>query len=142
MTADSRVRQLRAVPLFELCSADELGEISLVCSEEIHPRGTVLFDEGAKGDVCYFVLEGRIVVRAGGRAVGVVNPGETLGEMALVEAAPRFASATVVDEVRCLAVRTEDFSALLDRMPSLCRGLLVALSRRLRSVQEPSSAWG
>ena len=56
--------------------------------------GEVLFREGDPGEVMFAVVEGRIELSRHGHGVEEVGPGGILGELALIDASPRSATAT------------------------------------------------
>ena len=56
--------------------------------------GQVLFHEGEPGDSMFAVAEGRVELAHKGKVVDTIGPGGILGEMALIDAVPRSATAT------------------------------------------------
>ena len=56
--------------------------------------GQDIFREGEPGDVMYVVRDGQVDLRVKGQLVGALGAGGVLGEMALIEHAPRTATAT------------------------------------------------
>jgi CRP-like cAMP-binding protein len=94
--------------------------------------GEVLFREGAKGAHMYIVKSGELELRVGGRLLEVVGPGGLVGEMALIDPAPR--SATAVARGRCVvsAVNAGTFDELVQRVPRLALEVMRIMARRLR----------
>ena len=94
--------------------------------------GEVLFREGEAGEHMYIVRSGKLELRAGGRSLELVGPGGLVGEMALIDPAPR--SATAVARGRCVvvAVNADTFDELVKRVPSLALEVMRIMTRRLR----------
>ena len=62
------------------------------------------------------------------------GPGEFLGEMAIIEAAPRVATLRTQSEVRVLAIDGETFKGILRERPDVSFAVLRSVSRRLREM--------
>ena len=81
------------------------------------PRGTVLFREGDPGREMYVVQRGSVVIskRAGSveKELTTLGPGEFLGEMSIVDAAPRSATATCAEDCRLLVLDAATFEAMV-----------------------------
>lgn len=103
---------------------------------EFNP-GDRLFREGEAGDVAYILEAGKVEIskRVGGdelSVVAVVGKGEMIGEMALIDAAPRSATARVIEPTTALLVPRAEFAQRLDKTDPVVRRLLQLLIRRLR----------
>lgn len=108
--------------------------------EDVHlSPGQVLFTEGSTGDHAYVIKEGEIEIlkSSGGRDVllAVRKPGEVIGEMALLEAAPRFATVKARKESLLLSISHAQLDELLNSSPSAARSLLFTITSRLRSTE-------
>ena len=97
------------------------------------PPGTVLMREGDHGDAFYVVLEGLAAVETSGRPVRTLGPGDQVGELALLDPAPRNATVSAVTEVTVGVVDARTFAAIVRDVPPLTGKLLAALARRLRA---------
>lgn len=112
----------------------------LIASEQIFAEGELLCHEGAIEDVVYFLVDGQTeAVQALGngteRRLGISRAGETVGEMAVLDPAPRSASVRALGgSVRALGVRSEDFRAVLRRDPNAALGLVRLVIRRNRQA--------
>jgi CRP-like cAMP-binding protein len=95
-------------------------------------RNQVILEEGQLGTRAYVVLEGRVAVTIGGSVVDRIGPGGVLGELALLDQAPRLASAVAEDNVALQPIGRNAFIALVKLDPELGAGLLTALAERLR----------
>ena len=84
---------LRTVDLFAELSDSDLRRLCQDLSEVQLAAGDELFAEGDPGDKAYIIREGKleILTSSGGREVliAVRKPRELIGEMALLEEAPR-----------------------------------------------------
>jgi CRP/FNR family cyclic AMP-dependent transcriptional regulator len=94
-------------------------------------RNQVILEEGQLGTRAYVVLQGRVAVTIGGSVVDHIGPGGVLGELALLDQAPRLASAVAEDNVALQPISRNAFIALVKLDPELGAGLLAALAERL-----------
>ena len=95
-------------------------------------RNQVVLEEGQAGTRMYVVLSGRVAVTIGGKVVDRIGPGGVLGELALIDQAPRLASALAEDNVTLQPISRNAFIALVKLNPQLGAALLAALAERLR----------
>jgi CRP-like cAMP-binding protein len=101
--------------------------------EEYGP-GEILFTQGESADCMYLVLEGEVNLSVGGQALATVGEGDVLGEMALVDRAPRSALAECVGDVRLLPLDRDRFEQLIQARPEFARTVLRTMARRLRQM--------
>ena len=140
MPESDALERLRAVPLFHDVSARALDRLLAISRRESVPEGTVLFRQGAHGDEMVLLLNGslRVSVAANGHelCLAIAQPGEVLGEMALIDGAPR--SATVVAEEPCdlLVLDRSAFLSLVREEPDIALSVMQCLTSRLREVTE------
>ncbi len=101
--------------------------------------GEMLIREGDHGDTLYIILSGALEVtkRDGNREVTLATrmPGEVLGEMSLIERAPRTASVRAVKPSELLAIGPAAFERLLEQRPETASTLLRTVVGRLRSTE-------
>ncbi len=102
------------------------------------PAGAVVFEEGDPGSRMYVIVSGsvRIEKRVGPRmlTLAVLGPGEAFGEMALLEGAPRSATAVVEQPARILEIEEAAFDQLVKNNGEIGLRLLRRLSARLREA--------
>jgi CRP-like cAMP-binding protein len=93
----------------------------------IHEPGSVIFREGSKATNCYVITRGKVRIlkkTSKGEEIplGLVKPGEFLGEMAMLSGERRSASAVAIDSVKAIVIDHAEFVALLkDRHPFASR---------------------
>jgi CRP-like cAMP-binding protein len=98
-------------------------------------EGQVLFEEGQPADGrMYVVRSGTVVLRSGRRLLETVESGGMVGEMALIDPAPRSASAIAGPDCSVSAVDEALFFDLIQKVPGLAIEVMRILSRRLRLV--------
>ncbi len=139
------LESLRQIPLFARISDADLSEMASHQIERRYPRTTTIVEEGLAGDYLYIIQEGRVKVTKlsdDGREkiLEFLEAGAFVGEMALLERAPRSASVKTLTAVRLLALSRTDFLATLRRSPDVSMGVIEELCRRLRTVNEQASA--
>jgi len=139
------VESLRAIPLFSQVVESDLEQIASHLIERRYPRNTTIVEEGLAGDYMYILREGRVKVTKlsdDGREkiLDFLDAGAFVGEMALLERAPRSASVKTLSPVRVLALSRTDFMGILRKSPDLALAVIQELSRRLRTINDQASA--
>ncbi len=108
---------------------------------ETIPRRRTLFLAGDEADGLRIVLSGLLRVwisDSEGREITLtlVEPGDPLGELALLDGAPRSANVTAMDATRTLLIRRAPFVQLLESDPDLQRHMIQLLCERLRAATD------
>ncbi len=86
-----------------------------------------------KRNKVYYLLKGEVGLVAGRKSLGRVRPGEIFGEMAVISAAPRSASAIANTACRVIALDDRGFQAGLRKTPEFAVMLMSVMIHRLRS---------
>lgn len=97
-----------------------------------YDSGKTIMSEGQAGVFMYVVLEGRVAVSIKGSVVEKIGPGGVFGEMALLERAPRMASAVAETDCSLLAINRNVFLDLIKSKPEFGFSLLSAVGERAR----------
>lgn len=134
-TADEKIRALSGVPLFNACTQSELRQIARLCTPVKVGDDFVLTVEGTPGVECFVIGDGKATVSVAGEPVGVVGPGESVGEMALLDRGPRSATVTATTPMTLYVLSTAEFQRLLDLSPTVTRKIAVTLAGRLRTLE-------
>jgi CRP/FNR family transcriptional regulator, cyclic AMP receptor protein len=99
------------------------------------PKGDIIFCEHEPGDTFYLIQTGRVqivkIMDDIEKTIDYLNPGEIFGEMAILDAAPRSASAIAADAVKTLAFNRENFEVLMMGNPQIALKLLKLLAKRI-----------
>jgi signal transduction histidine kinase len=131
---------LRKVPLFaDLPDADLLYICESTLQVEL-TTGEELFAEGSTGNRAYVLQEGEveIVKQIDSRPVLLAvraEPGDIIGEMALLESAPRMATVRARAPTVMLAIHQEQFDYLLNNSPAAARVMLHTVLMRWRTTE-------
>ncbi|MCI0396348.1 MAG: ATP-binding protein [Chloroflexi bacterium] len=131
---------LQKIPLFSDLPWEDLTRLCRMVKEVHLEAGELLFAEGTAGDQVYVVHEGALEVlkRAGDRDIllGVHDqPGAVIGEIALLDKAPRMASIRARDKSMLLAIRNEQIDHLLNTSPSAARAMFHTVLSRQRNTE-------
>jgi hypothetical protein len=129
---EPRLAALRACPFFDELAGRHAAALATAAEEVTLAAGAQLFAAGDPGDAMYVVLAGELEVVTDRDAPPRLGPGTVVGEMALVDASPRFRTVRAVSDTRLLAISRAAFESALDRWPDLGMGLLRTLAGRLR----------
>jgi signal transduction histidine kinase len=106
-----------------------------------YPAGTTIFSAGDPGDGFYLIEAGRVQIAAPVatgelRVLATIGPGDLLGEMAIVDDAPRSASARAETETTTTFFSRETLLRLLDQDPRLALHLSRDFSGRVRALNQ------
>ena len=118
-----------------------IARVAALAVRRHYEKGEVIFSQGDRGDALYGVASGRVRISAmgtGGQEVflSIMEPGDTFGEIAVMDGLPRTAGATTLDATRLLIINRPDFLRLLEQEPRLAIHLLKLLCTRLRWTSE------
>jgi CRP-like cAMP-binding protein len=133
------VEALARCPLF--ANADEriLSSIANRLRRRRFRRGEVIMHQGDPGDSLHVVASGAVKIvlpsAEGEEAIiATLRPGDFFGELALLDGAPRSATATSLEQSEMLVLPRAVFMDLLDNLPGLRDALLAGLARELRRL--------
>ena len=132
--ADETIAALRSIPMFSDVDDAGLKRIAEVGTDFRAPAGQVLVEHGQPGSGLFVIEEGRVVVDLPHGGVLERGPGEFFGELAVLIDTPRTARVSAASEVRCLAIRRDDFQRLLHDEPSIAVAMLMTVASRLAAV--------
>jgi CRP-like cAMP-binding protein len=102
--------------------------------------GSLIFRQGDLGDFAYVVKSGLVQILKqganGASVLGLVGPGGLFGEMALIDSAPRMASAVAMEPTSCIVVPSGAFEVKVGAADPLTKPVIGVLMRNLRSLAE------
>lgn len=138
------VAALRQVELFSAIDDGVLMQIAAVARPRDYDRGELLFVEGEQGDALLVLVTGSVTVfrtSADGEraALTVLEPPEVLGEIALLDGAPRSASVEATEPTTVLALSRAEFFSLLRSQPTVLEPLMRQLGQMVRRLTEQAA---
>ena len=103
-----------------------------------YEAGEHIIAAGERGDRAYLIESGQveIFVEAPGQPISIrcLKPGNVLGEMAVIDDAPRSASARALGPTRCVVISREQIAERIDELEPVVRLLLNTLLDRMRTL--------
>ena len=130
---------LSDVPLFSGLSKRQLNAIARVAQSRRFARYTNIVRAGERGDTFFVILDGTVLVKPSGKRAVRLAAGDSFGEMALLDDAPRSATVQAQEEVFAMLLGRSAFSKLLAREPKIAIALLGTLAQRLRTAERSPS---
>ena len=137
MTTLAGRMMLQRSPLFRGLDPGTFGRIAALATQHGYRRGEIVFSHGDPGDALYAVVTGRVRISTGtaaGREIflNIMEPGDTFGEIALLDGGPRTATATALAPTELVSIRRGPLFELLEREPKTALELLRLAGERLR----------
>jgi len=127
-----RVAILNQVEIFAGTPDYTLAAIAQILEEvELEP-GQTFIEKDALEDCMYIVVEGKVRVHNNGQTIITLGPGNTVGELAVLDPEPRSASVTAEDKVLLFRLAKEAFDEAMADRPEIAQGVIRALTRRVR----------
>lgn len=143
-TTGRHERLIRDLPLLARLPDEDLRALASRGRVRTYSGGSTIFREGEAGDSLHIVIEGRIRIAvlspAGEEAtLALLGPGESCGELSLVDGRPRSASAIASQTTKTLVVMRNDFLRWLSERPRAALAVMETLSLRIRRTDEALS---
>ena len=106
--------------------------------------GETIFSEGDPGEWAYIIESGRVevAVNIDGRSfpLRILTAGDVLGEMAVMDTAPRSASAKALEETVCVAISSQQILERVQDADPVVKLLVNTLLHRIRSTPQVTSS--
>jgi CRP-like cAMP-binding protein len=131
-----KVLLLKRAPIFARVSGEDLAPLARVALAAIYTPGQVIVKQGELGDALFILVRGAAAVERDGHRVATLGPGETLGEMAVLDRQPRSATALATVETEVLWIGNEEFYEILHEQVEIAEGVIRLLSARLREATD------
>ena len=123
---------LKETELFRDVPRDDLGGIAEV-AEELHlSDGQTIIRAGDKGDAVYFVVRGQVKIHKSGVEMVRRGQNECIGEMAVIDEAPRSASVSSIGDSLLLKIGRDNFYYAVSGNTGLLQNVLRIMVRRFR----------
>ena len=133
-----KVLVLKSLNLFKETPENILADLAPLMKEMQYEQGTEIFKEGETGDCMYIIQQGNIKIHKGKTTLAILKEKEVFGELSLLDADTRSASATADTECILYKIDQEPFYELMDERPEVAKGFIKILCQRLRTMNEKS----
>lgn len=100
------------------------------------PAGQAICREGEPGDLMFVLQDGEADILVGGSLVETVGPGSLIGEMALIDASPRSATAIARTDCRLVPLDEQRFKVVVHNTPFFAIQVMRVMADRLRRMNE------
>lgn len=98
--------------------------------------GEKIFVTDDEAAVMYVVREGKVNIMASGVVLESIGPGGLFGEMALIDGAPRSATAIAIEETEAAPIDRQAFLFMVRQSPDFALEVMSVLAARIRRMNE------
>jgi CRP/FNR family transcriptional regulator, cyclic AMP receptor protein len=132
---------LSKVGLFEGVAPKNLRGIAAIATERDFPAGGTIVTQGDSGVGLFMIISGKVRVEkrdGSGKVVETAEngAGDVIGEMAVLDGAPRTATVYALEDTKCLALASWEFNAFMKTHPEVALDILPVIVKRFRETNE------
>ena len=135
---DNVVAALRSVSLFRGLDDASLRSIAQQMRTYSFGTGSSVIDEQSSGKFgrLYSIVSGTAEARVNGATVATFGPGDSFGEMSVLDGQPRSAAIVATSDLKTLGLSSWNMRAILRDEPEIAMSVITELVGRLRAVDE------
>ena len=130
----NRVLCLQDVDVFKHATTEMLSYVGSIALEVSAPTGHMIFKEDDLSDAMYVVVTGRVRLDKDGQEILTVGRGQSFGTWALFDNQPRVMTATALDDVHLLKIRSDDFYDLLSDHDEITPAIFKSVIERVNRL--------
>ena len=139
LSARPVLASLAAIPFFGGLDPDALERLAAGMRSRRFRRGEVIFHIGDPGDALFVIVSGEVKIslpsETGDEAIlATLRPGDVFGELALLDGAPRSASATALIPTETVILPRDRFRELIATEAGVRDALLASIAGELRRL--------
>ena len=127
--------ELKSAKLFQGLPDSEVRSVEKQMKIVKHPAGHEIVVRGEGGVGFMVITDGTVTVKTGQGKTRKLGPGDSLGEMALLDNEGRSATITADSDVTLATIPEWNFKPFLKEHPEVAYRLLQTLSRRIRQAE-------
>ena len=139
LSARPVLASLAAIPFFGGLDPDALERLAATMRSRRFRRGEVIFHIGDPGDALFVIVSGEVKIslpsETGDEAIlATLRPGDVFGELALLDGAPRSASASALMPTETVILPRDRFRELIATETGVRDALLASIAGELRRL--------
>lgn len=142
--AESITSLLPKLEVFNFLEEADYDTIERYMFKYDYEEGAYVFKEGTHGGYMFFIVEGSVEVikqfDTKKHTIAELGPGRSVGEMSLIDGAPRSATVRAKDNLTLIVLKREDFQKMLEEQPEVANkilmGICTLLSQSLRDTNK------
>lgn len=134
-----KVLLLKSLSIFNETPETILTELAPLMQEEEVEQGALIFEEGEPGDCMYIIFTGEIRIHKGKTTLAILEEREVFGELSLLDAETRSATATAKTDCFLFKIAQEPFYELIESRPEVAMGFIKILCKRLRTLNDKTA---
>ena len=96
--------------------------------------GEILFEQDQITDLMYVLIEGQIMIKHNDTELVTVDAGSLIGEMAILENRPHFASAIAKTTCKLIPIDQKRFQFLVEQTPNFAFDVMEMMAERLHQM--------
>lgn len=132
---------LKEIPLFQNLTDEQLDFLSNMTRRFTYKKDSIIINQGDSGNSLYVILRGELKVTAlgsGGKQIilAFLGQGNFVGELSLLDDAPRSATVQATEDTETMQVTQEVFHSFVESFPETLLPMLRMMSARLRELDE------
>jgi CRP-like cAMP-binding protein len=127
---------LKSLSIFHDTPESILAELAPLMHEIEYEENTLIFEEGSIGDCMYIIHKGDVKIHKGNITLATLKDKEVFGELSLLDAETRSASATTSSNSILFRIDQDPFYELIEFRPEVAKGFIKMLCKRLRAQNE------
>ncbi len=131
-----KVLLLKSLSIFNETPETILTELAPLMQEQEVEQGALIFEEGEPGDCMYIIFTGEIKIHKGKTTLAILEAKEVFGELSLLDAETRSATATAKTDCFLFKIAQEPFYELIESRPEVAMGFIKILCKRLRTLND------
>ena len=135
---------LQLVPFFSRLSPDEASILADELIMRKFSAGQIVFHMGDPGGLLYIITKGKVKISHSNpdgqeALLAILGPSDHFGELALLDDAPRSATAEAIEPAEMLTLHRDVFTRFLNHNPPFAHHVLATLSSRIRHLNSQIS---
>jgi CRP/FNR family cyclic AMP-dependent transcriptional regulator len=130
-----KIAVLRGTDIFGDTPDHALSPLAEIAKERVVDEGDIIIHEGAMENFMCVIVDGKVEVLVGEQVVARLGAGTVVGEMQIIDPAPRSATVRAAGEVVMFQIGGEPFNQVMSDRPEIARAVNRMLVRRIRAMQ-------